>query len=104
VIYEVSRFGVYRLNSGDLAPGWQSHYIGANSPEEAKVKALPILDEHKGFQATDPAEVREARCHRHPRYKAKGMPTGTCGVCHAIWLATQEFAADSEFAASSRTD
>lgn len=91
MIYEVSRFGYYTLNSGKIVPGWQSRYVGADSPEEAKDKSLPIMDAHESFQAADPAEVRIAKCHRHPRYQIQRPPSGTCGVCHAMWRASQEY-------------
>lgn len=87
MIYDVSRFGYYTLNSGKIHPGWQAHFVGANSPEEAKAKALPVMDAQRGFRYADPAKVTIAKCRQHPRYQVQRPPIGTCGVCHAMWRA-----------------
>jgi hypothetical protein len=96
MIYYVSRFGYYTMNSGKIQPGWQGHYVGANSAEEAMKKSLPILNTHEGFLATDSAEVMIAKCRHHPRYQIQRVPTGNCGVCHAMWQASKNWVAENE--------
>lgn len=93
MIYEVSRFGYYTLNSGKIHPGWQSYYLCADSPEEAKAKALPVMDKPHGFHPREQPEVRPAQCSHHPRYKAERAPSTSCGVCHAMWDAVRRYEA-----------
>lgn len=97
MLCDVFRFGHYKVNSGEIRPGWQARFIVADSPDEAKAKALPLMDAHKGFYPMDPAEVRPAKCQYHPRYKARRppAPSSTCGVCRAMWNAVQEVSQDN---------
>lgn len=94
--YEVSRFGYYYVNFRKLRPGWQSRYIDAMSPEEAKEKALPLMDTSPSFRASEPAEVTVAKCRHHPRYQAANPPRTSCGACHAMYRAGQTWAKEGE--------
>lgn len=96
LIYEVSRFGYQTDESGKIEPRWQQVFVGAETPENAKVKALPEMDAQRGFIPMELVMAEVAKCLVHRRYQAKRRPTRQCGTCHAMWKTAQEYAASGQ--------